>query len=57
MRTIQRPPVDEAALDRAARRRRGKQINCALADQQVMDLVFNALAHAMERRVGQESIY
>jgi ArsR family transcriptional regulator, lead/cadmium/zinc/bismuth-responsive transcriptional repressor len=31
------------------RRRRGKHINYALADQHVMDLVFNALAHASER--------
>jgi DNA-binding transcriptional ArsR family regulator len=28
------------------RKRRGKHINYALADQQVMDLIFNALAHA-----------
>jgi len=32
-----------------ARRRRGKHINYALADQHVMDMVFNALAHATER--------
>lgn len=32
-----------------SRRRRGKHINYALADQHVMDLVFNALAHATER--------
>src|SRR5579871_5981926 len=31
------------------RRRRGKHINYGLADQHVMDLVFNALAHAGER--------
>ena len=31
------------------RRRRGKHINYALADQHVMDLVFNALPHATER--------
>jgi len=31
------------------RRRRGKHISYALADQHVMDLVFNALAHATER--------
>jgi DNA-binding transcriptional ArsR family regulator len=31
------------------RRRRGKHINYALADQHVMDLLFNALAHATER--------
>ena len=30
------------------RRRRGKHINYGLADQHVMDLVFNALAHATE---------
>lgn len=30
------------------RRRRGKHINYSLADQHVMDLVFNALAHASE---------
>src|SRR5260370_17542695 len=29
--------------------RRGKHINYGLADQHVMDLVFNALAHATER--------
>jgi ArsR family transcriptional regulator, lead/cadmium/zinc/bismuth-responsive transcriptional repressor len=32
------------------RRRRGKHINYWLADQHVMDMVFNALAHATERR-------
>lgn len=32
-----------------ARRRRGKHINYVLADQHVMDLVANALAHATER--------
>ena len=31
------------------RRRRGKHINYLLTDQHVMDLVFNALAHATER--------
>jgi DNA-binding transcriptional ArsR family regulator len=31
------------------RRRRGKHINYALADQHVMELIFNALAHATER--------
>lgn len=31
------------------RRRLGKHINYALADQHVMDLVLNALAHATER--------
>ncbi len=31
------------------RRRRGKHINYLLADQHVMDLIFNALAHATER--------
>ena len=31
------------------RRRKGKHINYGLADQHVMDLVFNALAHATER--------
>jgi ArsR family transcriptional regulator len=30
------------------RKRRGKHINYILADQHVMDLVFNALAHASE---------
>ncbi|HTR39956.1 MAG TPA: metalloregulator ArsR/SmtB family transcription factor [Bryobacteraceae bacterium] len=30
------------------RKRRGKHINYGLADQHVMDLVFNALAHASE---------
>ena len=30
------------------RRRLGKQINYVLADQHIMDLVFNALAHAAE---------
>ena len=29
-------------------RRQGKQVNYALADQHVMDLVFNALAHVSE---------
>ena len=44
------------------RRRKGKHINYGLADQHVMDLVFNALAHATERpaavpdrRAGSES--
>lgn len=31
------------------RKRRGKHINYVLADQHVMDLVFNALAHASEQ--------
>ena len=31
------------------RRRHGKHINYGLADQHVMDLMFNALAHATER--------
>jgi DNA-binding transcriptional ArsR family regulator len=31
------------------RRRHGKHINYALADQHVMELLFNALAHATER--------
>lgn len=31
------------------RKRRGKHINYVLADQHVMDLVFNALAHATEK--------
>ena len=35
--------------DLIVRRRRGKHIDYALADQHVMDLVFNALAHASER--------
>lgn len=30
------------------RKRAGKQINYRLADQHVIDLVFNALAHAIE---------
>lgn len=30
------------------RRRKGKHINYALADQHIVDLVFNALAHASE---------
>lgn len=30
------------------RKRRGKHINYGLADEHVMDLVFNALAHASE---------
>lgn len=33
-----------------ARRRRGKHIEYTLADQHVVDLVFNALAHAAEHR-------
>ena len=37
------------------RRRRGKHINYALADQHVMDLVFNALAHATERPASEPS--
>jgi DNA-binding transcriptional ArsR family regulator len=37
------------------RRRRGKHINYALADQHVMDLVFNALAHATERPASRPS--
>jgi DNA-binding transcriptional ArsR family regulator len=37
------------------RRRRGKHINYALADQHVMDLVFNALAHATERPASSPS--
>src|SRR5882724_11604588 len=37
------------------RRRRGKHINYALADQHVMDLVFNALAHATERKASVPS--
>ena len=35
------------------RRRRGKHINYLLADQHVMDLVLNALAHATERPTVQ----
>jgi ArsR family transcriptional regulator, lead/cadmium/zinc/bismuth-responsive transcriptional repressor len=35
--------------DLIIRRRRGKHINYLLADQHIMDLVFNALAHATER--------
>jgi DNA-binding transcriptional ArsR family regulator len=35
--------------DLIVRRRRGKHINYGLADQHVMDLIFNALAHATER--------
>jgi ArsR family transcriptional regulator, lead/cadmium/zinc/bismuth-responsive transcriptional repressor len=34
------------------RRRRGKHISYGLADQHVMDLVFNVLAHASERPVS-----
>jgi DNA-binding transcriptional ArsR family regulator len=37
------------------RRRRGKHINYALADQHVMDLVFNALAHATEGPASRPS--
>jgi ArsR family transcriptional regulator, lead/cadmium/zinc/bismuth-responsive transcriptional repressor len=37
------------------RRRRGKHINYLLADQHVMDLVFNALAHATERPASAPS--
>lgn len=36
------------------RRRRGKHISYALADQHVMDLVFNALAHAAEGNIDLE---
>jgi ArsR family transcriptional regulator, lead/cadmium/zinc/bismuth-responsive transcriptional repressor len=35
--------------DLIVRRRRGKHIDYGLADQHVLDLVFNALAHASER--------
>src|ERR1700757_3518876 len=35
--------------DLIVRRRRGKHINYGLADQHVMDLIFNALPHATER--------
>lgn len=34
--------------DLVVRRRKGKHINYALADQHIVDLVFNALAHASE---------
>lgn len=36
-----------------SRRRKGKHIQYGLADQHVVDLVFNALAHASEPRRGQ----
>lgn len=36
------------AEDIVVRRRKGKHINYALADQHIVDLVFNALAHASE---------
>jgi DNA-binding transcriptional ArsR family regulator len=35
--------------DLIVRKRKGKHINYGLADQHVMDLIFNALAHATER--------
>ncbi|MFN3322659.1 MAG: ArsR/SmtB family transcription factor [Bryobacteraceae bacterium] len=36
------------AEELVVRRRRGKHINYALADQHVVDMIFNALAHASE---------
>lgn len=36
--------------DIVVRRRRGKHIDYSLADQHMMDLIFNALAHASETR-------
>ncbi len=40
------------------RRRRGKHIHYALSDQHIVDLLFNALAHASEKdpeyRIGEE---
>jgi len=41
--------------DLIVRRRRGKHIDYALADQHVMDLLFNALAHATERPAATPS--
>lgn len=38
--------------DIVVRRRNGKQINYSLSDQHVVDLVFNALAHASETLPG-----
>ena len=38
-----------------SRRRSGKHINYALADQHVVDLVFNALAHAGEIPIVKKS--
>jgi ArsR family transcriptional regulator, lead/cadmium/zinc/bismuth-responsive transcriptional repressor len=38
------------AEDIVVRRRRGKHIDYYLADQHMMDLIFNALAHASEIR-------
>lgn len=34
------------------RRRRGKHINYALADQHILELIINALAHATEGPAG-----
>ena len=38
------------------RKRRGKHINYVLADQHVMDLVFNALAHASEAPAHKQPV-
>jgi len=37
------------------RRRRGKHINYSLADQHIVDLLFNALAHSSEQPAGSVS--
>jgi len=44
------------AEDLVVRRREGKHINYALADQHVVDLILNALAHAGEGEGGKRRI-
>lgn len=43
------------AEDIVVRRRKGKHINYALADQHIVDLIFNALAHASESGAPSEA--
>jgi DNA-binding transcriptional ArsR family regulator len=44
------------AEDLVVRRREGKHINYALADQHIVDLILNALAHASEGGQGKRRI-
>jgi DNA-binding transcriptional ArsR family regulator len=44
------------AEDLVVRRRQGKHINYALADQHIVDLILNALAHASEGERGKRRI-
>ena len=44
------------AEDLVVRRREGKHINYALADQHIVDLILNALAHASEGERGKRRI-